>query len=148
VWNTIATWSSTDGDPGDPLTIDETDNPIGKAFATTMVNAGATSSSSPDALHVVATSARHTCVDLDHKKAEAWLDDAPGGFDAFQLTTPNESAPSARCGKVFFSDVHAEVATSSGSFPSFCSSAAMTPQELALAFALFEMQACVRDTGP
>jgi hypothetical protein len=86
---------------------------------------------------------------VDNTKAERWVYWTGGGGQVpqnFQFTTPNETSPDQRCGKVVFSDMHVsgDSSSSPGSpYPSTCSTAPLTPQEKALAFMFFDIASCV-----
>jgi hypothetical protein len=123
--------------------IDTVGNPKGSAFAEWMMNVqGSTSLGS-----VAITESRQSCSAVDSTRAERWVYMPIGGVDYpqnFQFTTPNELPKEERCGKVVFSDMHvASGSSSSGAFPSGCSATAMSPQEKALAFMLFDIATCV-----
>jgi hypothetical protein len=90
---------------------------------------------------------RTTVAAVDNAKAERWVywvNNVQQLPQNFQFTTPNEVIKEDRCGKVVFSDMHvASGSTSATPFPSGCSTAAMTPQEKALAFMFFDIASCV-----
>ena len=158
VWDSIVTtWAPGDGTPVDPVSIDETSNPKGAAFANWMVNVGgsgpATMPSATARGQITQQSAgrRMTARVLDTAKAERWVFNPPNGAPQnFQFTTPNEVTPDNRCGKVVFSDMHVSAdsrSPSNSTFPSpgtNCSNdPALTPQEKALAFMFFDIASCV-----
>jgi hypothetical protein len=156
VWsppNGIATWTNTSTTFSDPPdTIDETHNPKGESFATWMLNVLA--SPTRDVIPIGAGTGKNTCTAVDNTKAERWVFWNNAGTEVpqtFQFTTPNESAPLDRCGKVVFSDMH--VSGDSGSdpgnpYPDDCSSSDLTPQEKALAFMFFDIASCVGNPIP
>lgn len=67
----------------------------------------------------------------------------------FQFTTPFEAPADQRCGKVVYSDMHVSGngGNANSSYPTSCGDAAtpaaMSPQEKALAFMLFDLASCV-----
>ncbi len=151
VWKDIATWDGGDGDPGDPVAIDETNNPKGGLFADWMINvAGSGPATSPNPttrgqVTLQGNTRRATSVTLDLTKAERWVF-APQNNDSpqmFQFTTPNEVASDQRCGKVVFSDMHVSGGPLGGSYPDSCAAGDLTPQEKALAFMFFDIAGCV-----
>jgi hypothetical protein len=146
VWPTIATWSN-GGNTPDPVTdlIDETNNPKGMSFATWMLNVmGSTTRD-----QITVNNGRTTVSAVDNAKAERWTYWMNGNNQEpqnFQFTTPNEVALDQRCGKVAFSDMHVSGDSSSDPgtpFPNSCSMGALTPQEKALAFMIFDLSSCV-----
>jgi hypothetical protein len=148
VWNTIATWDPGDGNPGNPIIIDEVANPKGPSFATWMQNV--MGSTTRDQIQLVANTGRATSVTLDAAKAEMWVKTGGGNPtpQMFQFTTPNEVPQDQRCGKVVFSDMHVSGTSSTGNpFPDSCPGGAgaltLTPQEKALAFMFFDISSCV-----
>ncbi len=68
----------------------------------------------------------------------------------FTFNTPVGASPDKQCGRVVFSDWHAESGNLSNgkTFPSECPSGAMTPQEAILEFMLFDLSACVQPYQP
>jgi hypothetical protein len=99
---------------------------------------------------ITVTAARESCVSVG-SLGQGWLDLAaagnPGGFDGVQMfdfTTPLSMPKANRCGRVVFTDVHASPGSTPGSdFPMGCSAPALTAQDKALAFAIFQLGACV-----
>ena len=71
------------------------------------------------------------------------------------LNTPVGSAPADQCGRVVFSDIHVSSDSAPEKFefddetvppfPTLCASGALTPQEQALEFLFFDLNACVQD---
>jgi hypothetical protein len=148
VWPSIANWSNGDNTP-DPVTdlIDEVSNPKGQSFATWMLNVmGSTTRD-----EIVVHEGRTTCSTVDNTKAERWTywqDGNDQEVQNFQFSTPNEADPSARCGKVVFSDMHVSGGPGSGDYPDSCRGGTdLTPQEKALAFMLFDLSSCVGSVG-
>ena len=152
VWPTVATWNNSGtsfnsppaGNDPDDL-IDEANNPKGASFATWMLNVMASATRD----HVPISAGKQTATGVDNAKAERWVYWEKNNTQYpqnFQFTTPNEMPPAQRCGKVVFSDMHVASGSSSATnkpYPSGCSSAALTPQEKALAFMFFDISSCV-----
>jgi hypothetical protein len=149
----VATWnnsSTTFATP--PDRIDEQSNPKGESFATWMLNVGGSPAGMRGIIPIEAGTGKQTCTAVDLNKTERWVYWPQGGVEypqMFQFTTPQESQPNDRCGKVVFSDMHVSGDSDSSSgtpFPNDCSSAGLTPQEKALAFMFFDLASCV--SGP
>jgi len=146
VWPGIATWSN-GGNTPDPITdvIDETNNPKGSSFATWMLNVMGSTTRDQITVHT----GRTTVSTVDNAKAERWTYWQNGNNQEpqnFQFTTPNEVDLGDRCGKVVFSDMHVSTDSQSSpgtAFPGQCSSSALTPQEKALAFMIFDLASCI-----
>jgi len=70
----------------------------------------------------------------------------------YTFNTPIGSAEDQQCGKVLFSDFHVEepkLGLTQLYFPAECVNDAMTPQDLALEFMLFDLSSCIqKDTDP
>lgn len=149
VWPTIATWTPNDGNPGNPILIEEQLNPKGPAFADWMVNVGGSTTRTEISLQN--GTGRATSVTLDTGRAELWVKTRPQNNSTpqmFQFTTPNEAASDQRCGKVVFSDMHVTGTSNIGNpYPDSCPGGAgnlnMTAQEKALAFMFFDIAGCV-----
>jgi hypothetical protein len=142
VWPEVATCDIDNYSSGTGV-IDQVNNPKGSAFASWMTNVQG--SSTPGTVTI--TESRQSCSAVDPARAERWVYMKIAGVDYpqnFQFTTPNEAPKDDRCGKVVFSDMHvASGSSSSGMFPSGCSTTPMSPQEKALAFMLFDIATCV-----
>jgi hypothetical protein len=146
VWPEVATWSN-GGNLSGTVTdvIDEVNNPKGMSFATWMLNVGGSTTRG----ELPVTEARTTAEQVNPGRAERWtyLKSAPMSVQNFQFTTPNETTPDNRCGKVAFSDMHVSGDSSSTpgeEFPTGCASSQLTPQEKALAFMFFDIASCVQ----
>ena len=153
-WKNIATWDAADGNPGDPVLIDEVSNPKGTAFANWMVNVGGSGpTTTPTAtmrgqVTTQAAGRRMTARTLDLAKAERWVyaNNANKTPQNFQFTTPQNVTPDNRCGKVVFSDMHVSadsLSRTTVAFPGDCSNQPLTPQEKALSFMFFDIASCV-----
>lgn len=145
VWPRVAQWQNA-GDPGNAIDIiDEVNNPKGSAFATWMLNVmGSTVRG-----EIPITNGKQTALSVDNSYAERWTylqsNMRPQNF---QFTTPNEAAAADRCGKVVFSDMHVSGNGTTNPYPTGCGDypgapRALTPQEKALAFMLFDLASCV-----
>jgi hypothetical protein len=151
-WASVATWGD-DQDFNQPITdvVDEVSNRKGSAFADWMVRVGGSTVRG----EISVTEARTTSTALDMTKVERWVytkGQAQPAVPAnraqmFQFSTPLESPPAARCGKVVFTDMHVSGQGGAGDYPSNCVGGAdnltLTPQEKALAFMFFDISTCV-----
>ncbi len=150
-WVNVATWnnsSTTFGGAGAVDLIDEANNPKGPAFATWMLNVGG--STTRDEIPIGQDTGKNTCSGVDDNYAERWVYWESGDTEFpqnFQFTTPVEASVEQRCGKVVFSDMHVSGDSQSDpggtGYPSQCSTAALTPQEKALAFMIFDLASCI-----
>jgi hypothetical protein len=64
----------------------------------------------------------------------------------FDFATPISAAAGQKCGRVAFSDMHQGTGATSDPaipFPNHCNAAPMSPQDLAIAYLLFDLQRCV-----
>lgn len=141
VWPAVAQCRE-DGQEDGTGVIDQVNNPKGSAFAQWMTNVQG--STTPGSVPI--ESGRQSCTALDMTKAERWVYMKVNGItypQNFQFTTPLEVAKDDRCGKVVFSDMHVASGSLSEPFPSGCSAQAMSAQEKALAFMLFDIATCV-----
>jgi len=84
--------------------------------------------------------------------SERWLYASTGGAPLqYSFNTPVNVAAENQCGRVVFNDFH--VSDSSGDypdgsgrrFPSGCRAGSPSPQELALAFMIFDLGSCIQD---
>jgi hypothetical protein len=152
-WAPIATCTASDGNPGNPVLIDEQSNPKGTLFADWMVNVGG--STTRGEFSLTGGTDRRTALTLDTAQAERWVqtrnagsNPAMGGPQMFQFTTPIDVTPDQRCGKAVFTDMHVTGTSNVGNaFPNSCPGGAgdltLTAQEKALAFMFFDIASCV-----
>jgi len=129
--------------------------PKGAAFAQWLRNVGASTTLGELDIYAAKTSV----VSLSPNRAQSWIyrDEAPTGFFYFTIGTPvavkdDDPIPEA-CGRVVFTDLH--VSKSDGGeakdfsdeetpFPEGCTNGALSPQEKALEFMLFDLSSCVQ----
>jgi hypothetical protein len=99
---------------------------------------------------ITVQAARESCVSVG-SQGQGWLDISAAGnagaFDGVQMfdfTTPLSMPAANRCGRVLFTDMHAAPEATPGSdFPSGCLAGTLSAQDKALAFAIFQLGACV-----
>ena len=81
--------------------------------------------------------------------SQQWISDATG-VPYFSFNTPLAAAPEAQCGRLVHTGIHVGVEALTGDkegpFPSGCKSQALTAQEKALEFLLFDLSSCVMNT--
>jgi len=146
-WQNLATWTANDGDPGNPILIDEVSNPKGTLFADWMLNV--MGSTVRDEIQLSQsggqTTGRRTALTLDTAKAERWVQTNNMNPQMFQFTTPINAPGDQKCGKVVYTDMHVSGnGTNDGDFPASCgNSLTLSPQEKALAFMFFDIASCV-----
>ncbi len=147
--NGVATWNNSGTTfTTPPDTIDEVNNPKGGAFATWMLNV--MGSPTRGVIPIESNTGKQTCTMVDNSRVERWVYWNQGGTQypqMFQFTTPVETTPDNRCGKVVFSDMHVSGDSQSSpgtAYPDQCSNNALTPQEKALAFMFFDIASCVQ----
>lgn len=149
-WRNIAMFSNQTGNPVQPeATIDMSHAP-GMAFAMWQQSVtGGTLGRIP----VETATARTSIQQFDQSMALQWSTmQFPGGLvppQNFSFATPVEMPAAQRCGRVTFSDTHVSASSTSQptqNFPGGCAQgaqSALTPQELALVYLLFQTQTCV-----
>lgn len=150
-WLPVASWGSvSDPNNGGINIIDEQSNPKGSAFATWMVNV--MGSTVRGQIPLQDNTLKSTVATVDTSLAERWTylqangGTADGRPQNFQFTTPVNAPVEQKCGKVVFSDMHVSGNNSGTTYPSNCGDAtprALTPQEKALAFMLFDLATCI-----
>jgi len=138
-WPSLATFDETqpalpDGsiDTVDPTTVD------GAALAAWLPG--------PD-VPLAAGTGRQTCTAVDPARVDTFVRHG-GAPQMFQFTTPVDTAPDVRCGKVAFTDMHVSgdsTSTIPVPFPGGCATTELTPQEKVLAFMLFDLGSCLGD---
>ena len=156
VWNNIATWTGgTDINTGLVDLIDEVHNPKGTTFADWMLQPTVMGSTVRDEINIADGTGRTTCSAIDMTRAEQWtyIKGMNGQPQNFQFSTPNENPVDSRCGKVVFSDMHVSGGPiMNQSYPNSCAQGgaitALTPQEKALIFMIFDLSSCVGQPIP
>jgi hypothetical protein len=150
-WKSIATFDfAAAQNEATQLTIVDETSSKGVPFATWLQNVGA--SVHRDEIEV--SEPRYTCQAVDPAKGERWVYVDPArstplgktGVQDMLFTTPQTQPADARCGKVVYSDMHVSSGSTSKTtvaYPGGCSTAAMSPQEKALAFIFFDIASCV-----
>jgi len=79
---------------------------------------------------------------------EEWLYSSTAPIQ-FTFNTPVGAAAASQCGRVSFSDWHAQQLYANGyTFPNICPANALTPQQAILEFLLFDLSACVQPYTP
>ncbi len=147
-FSSSADWTLT-GSLLSPYALDTT-FPKGMAFAQWLVNVGASKK-----LGELPVSDAYNRLSAANKPSQRWIY-SPGGSPVLHYTfnTPINPPPAdggmgLQCGRVIYSSFHVSTqeATAGKPFPSACKSTALTAQEKALVFMLFDMTSCVQDDG-
>jgi hypothetical protein len=128
-----------DGNPDGPYTIN-TSFAKGGAFADWLVVAGA----SPTRGQIAMTGVEGPAMSLTPGfGSQEWIDTV-GGVPYFSVPMPVEKAstPTEQCGRFVNTGIHVVAGGNGGPFPSQCGSGALTPQEKAWEFLIFELSAC------
>lgn len=121
----------------------DTSFPKGDDLSSWLTNVGA--STKPGEL--VIKEAQHTVEAVNPDTSFRWIYSGnPNSVQYFTFNTPITVPQADQCGRVVYSDIH----VSSGDginkpFPSGCTTTAMSPQEKALLFMLFDLSACIQD---
>jgi hypothetical protein len=119
-------------------TIDTTSS-TGKDFAVWLGDVGALSG--PDQITLAATRFDVSSVNAP---SEQFIASGPQQTLQFDFYTPVGTPMAQQCGRVIFSDFHViDQMITSATFPGECSMTAMTSQEKALEFMLFNLASCV-----
>jgi hypothetical protein len=147
-WPLIATW---DGNSDAPYNID-TSFPKGMAYADWLVNVGASTTRG----QITLTSVESPAMSLTPGLAQSWITSTGDpGIPYFSVPMPVEKAatPADQCGRFVHTGIHVTSGGNGGPFPTQCGTAALTPQEKALEFLIFELSACAlpdtqRPTAP
>jgi hypothetical protein len=117
--------------------------PKGEALADWLVNVKASTTRG----QISIVDAENTVESVLHPNAISWIGSpdakTPGAPIYFSFPTPVDGPA---CGRMVFSDIH--VASGSGDtgkspFPEGCTNPALTPQQAALAFMIFDLSSCV-----
>lgn len=103
--------------------------------------------SSPYGQFFVNDGRRHNLT-TDTTKARTWVTHDENGapdVEYFSFNAPVNAMPDQQCGRMVFSDIHvsATAGDPNGDFPSACNNSALSEQEKALIFMLFDLSACI-----
>ncbi len=144
VWPVIGVFPA-DGNPPAGDAFVDMSHPAGAAFSAYMQ---ATTGTSMGRIAMEPGSGRNSVTSIDPVRATQMVYWPPpvNAPQNFTFTTPNEAPASQRCGRVAFSDMHVSSSSTSQPttpFPQSCGAMPMIPQELALAYLLFDLQTCV-----
>ncbi len=123
----------------------DTSFPKGVAFRDWLSNVGASSTPGQLLIH----DGEHTVDSVIAGTAQQWItvDDPSGHKGVVQYYSFNTPVGKTECGRMVFSDLHVASGTGDSgkvAFPSGCTSTALSPQEKALAFMLFDLSSCVQ----
>jgi hypothetical protein len=136
-WPLLAEW---DGNSDAPYTVD-TSFAKGAAFADWLVTVGA----SPMGRGMITlTSVEGPAMSLTPGyNSQRWIT-TTGGIPYFSVPMPVERAamPAEQCGRFVHTGIHLGSGGNGGPFPSACGTAALTAQEKAWEFLIFELGAC------
>jgi hypothetical protein len=124
--------------------------PKGQAMAEWLVATGI----SPDGVVPIEGGA-HTIVAEHPEYAQRWLETAdPASVQYISANTPLGAPDGEQCGRIVLSDIHVspgddgdDVSDPTVSFPNGCVSSGLSPQEVVLAFRLFDLSACIVPDG-
>jgi hypothetical protein len=128
--------------------------PKGQALADWLANVGALK----DGKLPIEEARNNALVTASNTPSQAWIvaddkSDAPGATQYFSFNTPTnptmgpDQAP-VYCGRVVFSDLHVGAASGDDAdkpVPGGCADRALSPQEAALEFMLFDLSSCVME---
>jgi hypothetical protein len=152
----LASWSPGINDMGDIKATIVTTFAKGQALADWLGNVGALDAKG----ELPITQAKHNAdVGAPQVSSQSWItaDGSAKPANAtqyFTFNTPLDAKPENQCGRVVFSDLH--VGAASGDYATFkkkapveCGNGALSPQEKALEFMLFDLSSCVTpDSAP
>lgn len=134
----VAAWNEPSSAYGHKTLDVDTSFPKGAAFAKWLENVGA--SPTPGKLEVEHPGSNVASVNA--KVAQRWLYSDAVAYMSFN--TPVGVPEEQQCGRAVFSDIHVSGEVGGSPIPGSCGSIALTPQELALEFFLFDLAACVQ----
>jgi hypothetical protein len=135
-WPLLAEW---DGNPDPPYAIN-TSFAKGMAFADWLVTVGASTARGA----ITMTGVEGPAMSLyPGYNSQSWIT-TTGGIPYFSVPMPVEKAatPTDQCGRFVNTGIHVVSGGNGGPFPSQCGTAALTPQEKAWEFLIFELSAC------
>jgi len=137
-WPSTANWTPT-GSFANPASIDMT-FPKGQAMAEWLKNIGATPTMGQIDLTGTYNRTSGTMGD-----SQRWVYSSET-LQTYSFNTPVGADEATQCGRVFYSSFHVSQG-GYGTFPASCNSTAMTAQEKALEFMLFDLAACIIKDG-
>lgn len=146
---TVATWGASSAS-GDYLV--DTTFPKGSDFADWLQNVHATTTRGDVPLNP--DDVTDDVKAVNSAQAQRWIYQGTSATNYatkyMTFNTPVGSAPADQCGRVVYSDIHvssdsAPEQASTTTFPALCASGSLTPQEQALEFLFFDLNACVQD---
>src|SRR5262249_5004554 len=121
--------------------------PKGKAMKEWLVNVGA--STTPGQLTI--NESKDNIATVDPAKAQQWITlAAPQAVEYLSFNTPQAAPDDQKCGRVVYSDLHVSSGETHGpAWPTGCTQPALSPQEKALEFMLFDLSSCIQsDSAP
>lgn len=149
-WNVPVNW--TPGTYASTTAMVDQGFPKGRAFARWLVNSGASAVNGQVTLQEI-----YSRMSTVQKPVQRWLSvpDRNGGTMDLHFTfntplnpPPTDAGAGVRCGRVLYSSFHVASGALNGGvprvIPGACNNAAMTPQEKALAFMMFDLTNCVQ----
>ena len=135
-WPLLAMW---DGGSDAPFTVD-TSFAKGAAFADWLVAVGGSTTRG----QVTLTSVESPAMSLTPGfGSQRWINTSDG-IPYFSVPMPVERAatPAEQCGRFVHTGIHVAASGNGSAFPTGCGTAALTPQEKAWEFLIFELSAC------
>jgi hypothetical protein len=150
VWPNLATFSTTSGPTPTTEILVDTATAAGMELAAFET---AVAGTQPGHIPIAANSGRSTIMGIDdgaNAKRLAYFVSSAQIPQMFTFDTPVESSVNLRCGRVVVSDLHqgsGSMSSPTQNFPIGCTATPMSPQDLAVAYMILQMQRCV-DAGP
>jgi hypothetical protein len=151
---TAANWSGALGSgTANPATIDLVSNPKGALFAQWLEIVGVSTPGSHTVPSIYPAFHNTTGIVAPTQQWLTWNAPPAGTPLHFTFNTPVGAASSAQCGRVVFSDWHAQQPTATAwpnvsTFPAECPAGAWTAQQTILEFMLFDLASCVQPYTP
>lgn len=135
-----ASWVPNDSESDGAVTVDQS-VAKGKSFAEWLVEVNASST-----LGSVPMSALKRNVGGVGGASRRWLYKDGDRTKFFSFNAPIGAPADLQCGRGVYTDIHLSSGdTSTGNFPSGCTTKGLTPQEKALLFLLFDLSSCIQD---
>jgi hypothetical protein len=92
---------------------------------------------------------QNTVMSLTQGLSQLWVSSAAGDLQYISFNAPIGTAPDMQCGQMVFTDLHVSSGIGGDSssqatpFPNGCTATALSPQEKALIFMLFDLTNCL-----